>query len=441
MHASRTAMSTLLALPLAIAASAYAPIAGAERTSPDRSPPTRGSFIRVTNCNDSGPGSLRAAVAVADSGDYINMRALRCSRIPLTSGAIGIPQDDLTLQGPARELTIDGNQADRVLEHSGAGTLRLRNLAVANGFYEGEAATGGCIDSAGDLRLDNVRVHHCRVSGGGGGLAGNDIAVYDSDIFSNTAAGGGGIAATGQLTLVRSSVSGNTAYNSAGGFHTTGGLYAYGSEISNNTADMEGAFYALGDEVIVTHSLISGNHSHLWINAGLSGPSVLVANTTVSGNTAGGIFSGLLLDGWEEVSMVNSTVTHNVEMRQTMDRECAGAVVALVGLSPLHMESSIVAGNSCDGDSLDIVSGGTIIGSDNLVRVSRYVTLPPDTISADPLLLPLADNGGYTRTHALQSGSPAIDMGNNAAGFEHDQRGPGFPRVNGGRADIGAYER
>src|SRR5687768_12758054 len=62
------------------------------------------------------------------------------------------------------------------------------------------------------------------------------------------------------------------------------------------------------------------------------------------------------------------------------------------------------------------------------------------------MLGPLADNGGPTFTHALLDGSPAINAGDPAtvAGSgntpEFDQRGTGFPRVVGGRIDMGAFE-
>ena len=65
--------------------------------------------------------------------------------------------------------------------------------------------------------------------------------------------------------------------------------------------------------------------------------------------------------------------------------------------------------------------------------------MPPDTLTANARLLPLANNGGYTETHRTDSGS-AWDNGNNSAGLLHDQRGAGFPRVKGARTDIGAYE-
>ena len=77
-------------------------------------------------------------------------------------------------------------------------------------------------------------------------------------------------------------------------------------------------------------------------------------------------------------------------------------------------------------------------GSANLVMSSGQ-PLPPDTIAADPLLRPLARNGGLTMTHALAAGSPAMDHGV-SDNWSWDQRGAGFPRVQNGVADIGAYE-
>jgi hypothetical protein len=58
----------------------------------------------------------------------------------------------------------------------------------------------------------------------------------------------------------------------------------------------------------------------------------------------------------------------------------------------------------------------------------------------DPLLGPLADNGGPTLTMALLPGSPAIDAGDNTDAPMWDQRGPGFRRIVNGTIDIGAYE-
>ena len=80
-----------------------------------------------------------------------------------------------------------------------------------------------------------------------------------------------------------------------------------------------------------------------------------------------------------------------------------------------------------------------LTGANDLI-IAADGPLPPDTLRVDPLLAPLADNGGPTLTHALSAGSPAIDTGNDAAGFDFDQRGSGYVRVSGIAADIGAYE-
>ena len=63
--------------------------------------------------------------------------------------------------------------------------------------------------------------------------------------------------------------------------------------------------------------------------------------------------------------------------------------------------------------------------------------------SNTPGLGALANNGGATQTMLPQPGSPLIDAGNNSLipmGMTFDQRGAGFPRVVGGRVDIGAVE-
>jgi len=72
------------------------------------------------------------------------------------------------------------------------------------------------------------------------------------------------------------------------------------------------------------------------------------------------------------------------------------------------------------------------------------MTLAPGSagniLGQDPLLGPLQNNGGPTKTHALLPGSPAIDHGSNPAGLTFDQRGPGFARSTGAGVDIGAFE-
>src|SRR5690606_10713554 len=82
-------------------------------------------------------------------------------------------------------------------------------------------------------------------------------------------------------------------------------------------------------------------------------------------------------------------------------------------------------------------NGGNI--TDTSIADCAGFTEANDQLSTDPMISALADNGGYTWTHALQNGSPAIDSGDNALCPATDQRGESRP-VNG-TCDIGAVER
>jgi len=104
--------------------------------------------------------------------------------------------------------------------------------------------------------------------------------------------------------------------------------------------------------------------------------------------------------------------------------------------STLDFDFSLIGGNA--GTSL--TEAQTADANGNLIGSAAGAGI------IDPLLAPLADNGGPTQTHALLAGSPAIDAGDPTAVAGvgdtplFDQRGTGFDRVLGGRLDIGAFE-
>jgi hypothetical protein len=80
-----------------------------------------------------------------------------------------------------------------------------------------------------------------------------------------------------------------------------------------------------------------------------------------------------------------------------------------------------------------------VTGAHDLIGAPS-IDVPPGTLSVDPHLGPLADNGGHVPTTAPAAGSIAINRGGNPLGLASDARGNGFVRVADGTADIGAYE-
>lgn len=424
-------------------------------------PSTAHAAIRaVTNCNDSGTGSLRQRAASALSGDTIDLRGLSCHLITLTSGPITLPQQDLRVRGPGyRALVISGNYRDSVFRHVGTGTLWLSGVTVEKGNRQAQIALGGCIFSAGNFNGYDLEIRRCGAHGlgtgqttgnGGGVLALGNLVLTYSGVHDNTARGynsfGGGLAAVGNMTLKRVRVTGNNA-RVAGGVWVVGGVGILLSmdtvTISGNHARTGGGVRADGP-VYIVNSTLSDNVASVEAGAfTFEFPfDKIIVNSTISGNRAPRFSAGAAN---YQLTLVSSTLAFNDATPGTASVPDCSAALGALDSQKLTLESSIVARNTCNGAAARDIGGFNtdqepVIGSDNLV-MSADRPLPADTISADPRLAPLADNGGRTQTHALLSTSPAIDRGNNTAGFAYDQRGPGFPRVRGARADIGALER
>src|SRR5467141_3746116 len=76
-------------------------------------PSANGAVVTVTNTNDSGPGSLRNALAVANDGDTIDATDIS-GVISLNSGEL-LVSTSVTINGPGADLlAVDGNMATRV---------------------------------------------------------------------------------------------------------------------------------------------------------------------------------------------------------------------------------------------------------------------------------------------------------------------------------------
>src|SRR5262249_38910810 len=87
--------------------------------------------ITVTNTNDSGPGSLRNALATANDGDTINFAV--SGTIGLTSGEL-VVDNNITISGPGSDtLAVDGNSKSRVFYVGPDATVIISDLTITNG--------------------------------------------------------------------------------------------------------------------------------------------------------------------------------------------------------------------------------------------------------------------------------------------------------------------
>ena len=397
-------------------------------------------------------GTLRFAAANAPDGADIDMGSLGCSLISLTTGAINLPQNNLNILGPGvNSLAVRGAFGDRVLNHTGSGTLTISDLSVVEGYLVNSAgfAVGGCIESSGYLKLVRASVSGCS-------------AVTDTGV----AIAGGAYASTG-LYLLHSNVTGNvarartTGFSKGGGGYSRGELFVGDSTVATNSARAsDGSHAAVGGLLIagsafINASTISGNASDgyfgglkFYNDRDYASNIVTVLNSTISGNSAGAQQGGIYANAGE-VDIYNSTIAFNTAATGSAYLAPGLTIAAYAPATAVTLQSSILSNNTYAGTESDLIvslNPVTIGGGNNLIR-NAAASVPGDTLHSCPLLGPLRNNGGVTRTHALLSHSPAIDAGNNVAGTNFDQRSSAadngmasYLRISGLKPDIGAYE-
>jgi hypothetical protein len=331
--------------------------------------------------------------------------------------AIAPPDDasngDLNLTGKVRivgkgmDLTIiDASHVDRVIAVAASAVVTLVDLRVQGGRPPDAARNGGGY-GGGVLNSGNLTLTRCLVR----------------DNQATGGSGGGGIASfQGALALVDSVVRVNT-FTAAGG--SGGGIYAV------NTA------------VVISGSAINGNGAARGAGVQQSTGSLRITNSTISTNVASGGSGGLHLEDTLDAALYNVTIAANSD---------AMGIVTGVGIYLLNanvaLSNSIVAGNFNSQGADDLYCSGNEVASNgfNIIVVPNGCGVTGSFSTDNPQLLPLAVNGGPTVTHALGSGSHALDTGNPTGCTDRfgapllvDQRG--VERPIGGHCDLGAFER
>jgi len=312
-----------------------------------------------------------------------------------TDGSNGLPSvvSPIVINGNGATIQrsfTSGTPAFRIFHVSNIGMLTLNDLTLANGLAHA-ATTGDTAPNAGGGIYNNNRIslygavldgNHAKLGGGIYNTMANGMTINASTFQNNGAdvdnvAGerGGGIYSLSSVTITQSTFFNNTATE-------TGGAIENGS----------------GGRLAISNSTFSGNSSVILGGSAIfnSGQITVMAYTTITNNT-GGAPGAALLSGPDTIEIRNSIIANN-----------SGGDCSYPATSSILWEN-LDSDGTCDGF----------------------------TITDNPALDPLADNGGPTHTHALTPASPAIDA---AAGecISTDQRGE--PRPQGSTCDLGAYE-
>ena len=336
--------------------------------------------------------------------------------------------------------TVSGNSTMQngggIGQITGGASLTLTNSSVSGNTAVGSG--GGIYVSAGTTSLisSTVSGNMSASAGGGGGVTvagiGTTILLADSTVSGNmaTAGPGGGLLVTGSssvsATLTDSTVSGNAAMGGQGGggiFVVVGSVFVIDTTLESNTATSLGGGISIrptAGPVTLTRSTVSQNSAPT--GGGIANTAtVSVSNSTISDNSAVTDGGGIYNTG--TVALTNGTVAGNTAGSGGGAFNAAGTMTLRNTIVGPNVPSDCGGGATSQGNNLD---------SDGSCGLAAAGDLP----GMDPLLGPLADNGGPTQTRALLAGSPAIDAGDNVAAPAMDQRGEGRQ----GQSDIGAFE-
>jgi hypothetical protein len=326
----------------------------------------------------------------------------------------------------------------------------------------GSATGGGLYASGGSLDIANSTLANNQAVGGQGGDGGPYTGIFTGPPLGGnggSAQGGGLFVNGGSLTIARSTIASNYAVgnepglyglsnglSSGGGLSNSGRLTVTDSTLSGNFAYSRNS-YANGGGIwnqgtlTINNSTLAGNSAGArnCDGGGIYNRGTLtVNNSTLSGNSAQFDGGGIYTYPSEVVTLSNVTLTAN--------RANRGGGLASAG-SLLH--NTLIAGNfhGATGTTPDDVYGLLDQSGDyNLIGDGTGMTGLSHGVNGnqvgsasdpiDPLLGPLQDNGGPTKTHSLLAGSPALNVGDPSQLGVADQRGV----IRSGGVNIGANQ-
>jgi hypothetical protein len=326
-------------------------------------------------------------------------------------------------------------------------------LAIGNAGNTGDLARILEIEDGNDSAFV-ITISGLRIFGGTIGIDNSKVLIVEDVVIEQN---GQGIInqVTGSLTLITSTVRSNGVLNTGGsGVVNFGSAAIRESSITGNQSFVGGGVSNAGT-LVIDNSLIAHNRvydytgyrpgSQEFLGGGIYNEGTLtVRSTTISDNFAQTRGGGVVNTG--VLNIYNSTVAFNSVAETTLGGGIYHAGDPSLLVSTIVSNNFAVLYNTYPDRAPSDLGGDGIFASEstnNLIgdaaSASGFVDgMNGNIVGANPLLRPLANNGGPTLTHQLTALSPAINAGVNPLDLDTDQRGQ--QRLRGDAVDIGAVE-
>lgn len=424
--------------------------------------------VQVNNLLDSGTGSLRDAIALANAGDDIVFAPGLTGTVHLATRLLM----NKSLHVIGYGITLDGGDSVKVINVQSSAQVTLDGLTIQHG--RGNLG-GGISVSVGSLVLNDCTVHDNVADSEGGGISFSlgDLVLNNTRVENNVSVGvGGGLqvsAGAGATARINhSTVAGNQAGTYGGGIsHVSGALVISDSDITGNTINADfgkgGGVYSENAALTVRDSTVSSNRAYygggVYVQRTMATPATLVLERSlVSSNTSVDYGGGVAVFS-AALTSTNSTIANNfsgayggggISLYSSLYPAAATLTNTTVALNraissqggidvdgTLTLKNSLIAGNVAPTDP--DLNGALISQGYNLVQTrgssTGYVASDlPNGSNAG--LGTLSYNGGPTLT--LPMGGAALNAVPTAnCTTRDDQRGYRRPS---GNCDIGAFE-
>jgi hypothetical protein len=360
------------------------------------------STLVVTSTADSGPGTLRAALASAANGDTIDATGVG-GTILLTSGELSV-SSSVTITGPgAASLSVSQSTSGNVFHVAPGQTASISGLTIAQG-------SAGVFNDQG-----TVTVTVCIIEDNGVGVLSTGPGATVNNCTINNNSNGGIQNNSGTLEVNNCFITGNLADLGGAGIYNDGSGGSASLTISNSTITDNLVIPENADSLFanacgggVANYALNGVATLIIANSSISGNAIEAINGTATKALGGGVYNG----GTATMTITGATISNNSANNDFGPGEQTAAGGGGIyndgsdgGNATLTVTGTTVTGNLAEASNFGRSHGGGIFNDGSFGQAN--LTVVNSDIGTNSTVSEILDTGG-----GIKNSTDESDLGN-----------------------------